>query len=223
MNHALIEILTGQTEKHLVLDERSQKLIHIDMQESLTDLRSAAYLNGFELQITSAFRSFEQQLAIWNAKAQGLRPLLNDQGVALNFEELSKKEVLYAILRWSALPGASRHHWGSDFDVYDSMNITSDYKVQLTPEETMGDGPFAAFHDWLDDNLEAYGFYRPYQFDKGGIAPERWHLSYGSISNEYQKHMSIDVIEELITKSDILLKEEVLSELPHIYKTYINI
>ena len=27
---------------------------------------------------------------------------------------------------------------------------------------------------WLDDNLEKYGFYRPYKDYKGGVAPEPW-------------------------------------------------
>ncbi len=76
-------------------------------------LRSDAARAGFELKIVSGFRGFDRQLAIWNAKASGRRPLLDSDGQALCFNELSCEQLLDAILRWSALPGASRHHWGS--------------------------------------------------------------------------------------------------------------
>ena len=38
-------------------------------------------------------------------------------------------------MRWSAIPGSSRHHWGTDLDVYDAAAVTPDYQVQLTPQE----------------------------------------------------------------------------------------
>ncbi|MCZ8486094.1 D-alanyl-D-alanine carboxypeptidase family protein [Vibrio lentus] len=36
----------------------------------------------------------------------------------------SEQQKLSAILRWSALPGASRHHWGCDFDVFAHQSFT---------------------------------------------------------------------------------------------------
>ncbi|MBC7428790.1 MAG: D-alanyl-D-alanine carboxypeptidase family protein [Bacteriovorax sp.] len=62
------------------------------------------------MEIASAFRGFDAQLSIWNAKAKGLRTLFDDQGNALDYKTLSSVEIVYAILRWSALPGASRQH-----------------------------------------------------------------------------------------------------------------
>ena len=29
---------------------------------------------------------------------------------------------------------------------------------------------------------ESYGFFRPYARDRGGVAPERWHLSYAPLA-----------------------------------------
>ena len=36
-----------------------------------------------------------------------------------------------AILLWSALPGASRHHWGTDFDVFDRAAVPPDYRAAV--------------------------------------------------------------------------------------------
>ena len=40
---------------------------------------------------------------------------------------------MVGILEWSALPGASRHHWGSEFDVFDLAALPEGYRVQLLP------------------------------------------------------------------------------------------
>lgn len=216
-------ILTGKTEEHLVLDEYSHLLVHHEMLPSLKSLRNEARKNGFSLEIASAFRGFEAQLSIWNAKAKGMRPLLDDQGLTLDYNNLSPIEIVYAILRWTALPGASRHHWGCDFDVYDKSRMPEGYKVQLTPQESAPDGVFGHFHLWLDDHLKKFNFYRPYQYDLGGIAPEKWHLSYFPVSSNYQTALSFELVESTIKASTIELKDIILNELPLIYPRFINI
>jgi LAS superfamily LD-carboxypeptidase LdcB len=216
-------ILTGKTEEHLVLDSASNLLIHARVKAPLETLRDEAQKAGFELHLASAFRGFDQQLKIWNAKALGLRTLYDDQGVALDFNTLTPTEIVYAILRWSALPGASRHHWGTDIDVYDKSRMPEGYKVELLPSETEAGGVFADFHLWLDDNLKDHNFYRPYAHDLGGIAPEKWHLSYFPISQEYQKALTYEIVEETIINTEIELKEIILKELPEIYQRFINI
>lgn len=217
------DIITGKTQEHLVLDEESNLLVHKEMLASLKTMRDEAGAAGFSLKVASAFRGYEQQLNIWNAKAKGLRPLLDSNGVALDYSSLSPTEIVYAILRWSALPGASRHHWGSDIDVYDSSLMPEGYKVQLVPQESEPGGVFADFHLWLDDNLKNFRFFRPYAHDLGGIAPERWHLSYAPIANEYQKILTYELLEETISNAEIELKPVILKELPEIYQRFINI
>ncbi len=216
-------ILTGKTEEHLVVDEYSKLLVHQQMLPALEALREEAKLKGFSLEIASAFRGFEAQLAIWNAKARGLRPLFDDQGVALDFQSLSPIDIVYAILRWSALPGASRHHWGTDFDVYDKSRMPADYKVQLLPSEYEAGGVFGDFNIWMNKNLNQFQFYRPYEKDTGGIAPEMWHLSYFPLSNDYQRALSYELIQSTIENADIELKDIILAELPLIYPRFINI
>ncbi|MBC7712273.1 MAG: M15 family metallopeptidase [Rhizobacter sp.] len=217
------DILTGKTQVHLVVDAYSTLLVHKKMQPALETLREEASKNGFSLEIASAFRGFDAQLSIWNAKAKGLRTLFDDQGNALDYKTLTPVEIVYAILRWTALPGASRHHWGSDFDVYDKSRMPEDYKVQLLPQECVPAGIFGDFHLWLDDNLKQHNFFRPYATDLGGIAPEKWHLSYYPVSNEYQAALSYELVHSTIESADIELKDIILNELPVIYPRFINI
>lgn len=218
---SLRDQLIGQTEEHLTLDIRSHKLVHLQMLPALEKMRKAAALDGHSIDIVSSFRGFSAQLSIWNAKVRGERIILDSHGIPLDPKSLTETELVHAILRWSALPGASRHHWGSDFDVYDQKAISADYKVQLIPEETEGTGVFASLHQWLDDNLEKFDFYRPYSNDKGGIAPERWHLSYRPVAEQFESLLSYELIAETITNADIELKEIIIKELPEIYQRYI--
>lgn len=221
--NTLEQILTGKTSDHLVQDPLSGKYVHKDMLEALNDLRSDASINGFKLEIASSYRSYDSQLGIWNAKAKGGKPVLDFQSRPIDIHQLSKKELVYAILRWSALPGASRHHWGTDIDVYDSSLIDEDYKVQLIPEETIGTGVFAELHRWLDGKLESYDFFRPYSRDTGGIAPERWHLSYSPLSVHFNNSLSFDLVESVVKESNMELKETILHELPEIYSRFIHL
>jgi hypothetical protein len=102
--------------------------------------------------------------------------VLDSRAAPLDIEQLTKHELVYAILRWSALPGASRHHWGTDIDVYDENARPSGYEIELTPEEVDAGGMFAPLHEWLDQRLAAgagHGFFRPYDQDRQGVAPEQ--------------------------------------------------
>jgi LAS superfamily LD-carboxypeptidase LdcB len=209
---------------------------------ALQDLNAAASAAGFDMKVASSYRNFDRQLLIWNAKAEGARPVLDAKGQALDITLLSDKEKIFAIMRWSALPGASRHHWGTDLDVYDASRIDEHYQLQLTLEETQSAGPFAAFHQWLTDTLkvQSHGFFRPYyqnidgqqntdgqqnignQQHLGGIAPEPWHLSYAPIANLYAAHMSETLLREQIEITDILLKDVLLENFTEIYQYFIQ-
>jgi LAS superfamily LD-carboxypeptidase LdcB len=220
------DILTGSTERHLRrLNPAQSIMIHAQVVEPFVALQTQAAKQGFDLQICSGFRSFERQLHIWNGKLSGLRPVVDKAGNPIVLEALSPWDQIQAVLRWSALPGASRHHWGTDFDVYDAAAMPEGYQIQLTPEEVEGAGIFAPMHDWLDSSFEgdSLGFYRPYGTDKGGVAPERWHLSYAPIADIYAREHSADVIAERLAGSELLLLDMVLENLDEIVRRFVQV
>lgn len=178
---------------------------------------------GADLKLISSFRDHEKQLLIWNNKALGKRAVYDDDDKEVDLEKLSQYEKIERIMRFSALPGASRHHWGTDIDVYDASKLSKD-KVNLTPSECGPGDIFCELHEWLDEKIkmnDAFGFYRPYSEDKGGISPERWHLSYSDIAQEYFDLYDLEIFQKNIHQSDIELRETILENIESLYNRYI--
>ena len=214
--------LTGRDDAHIAYDARGVGLTPA-CGAAFARLRRAAGGAGFDLQAASGFRSFERQLAIWNAKARGERAVLDDSGAALTLEAMPPAERVHAILRYSALPGASRHHWGSDVDVYDAAAMPEDYRVELTPQEAADDGVFGPLHRWLDEAIaagKAEGFYRPYAQDGGGTAPERWHLSYAPEARPNEQAFREPLLRECLAGAELALGDAVLAQLPDLCRRY---
>jgi LAS superfamily LD-carboxypeptidase LdcB len=198
--------------------------------EAFAALQADAQQAGFELALGSSFRSYDRQLAIWNGKASGARPVYDDAGDLVAILELPPLAQVHAILRFSALPGTSRHHWGTDLDVYDASAVGPDYRLQLSPQEVAPGGVFDPLHCWLDARMsagESHGFYRPYSADRGGVAPERWHLSYAPLSQGCMAQFSAELLVacwdcEASTR-DMLLRPQVEAELPGILARYVAV
>lgn len=179
---------------------------------------------GFDLRILSGFRDFDHQRSIWNRKARGELPVLDSHAAPVDIRTLGDVELTFAILRWSALPGGSRHHWGTDLDVYDARARPDGYEIELVPEEVEGDGMFAPLHDWLDERIAAgasHGFFRPYDRDRSGVAPERWHLSHAPVAADFERALTPDVLHDAIVEADVELKHVVLAKLGEIHERFV--
>jgi len=199
-------------------------LLHPAVVEPFNALKASAANADIDLQAASGFRSFERQLSIWNRKVSGQLTVLDSNGQPINLNHLTEPERVFAILRWSSLPGASRHHWGTDLDVFDAAALPNGYQVQLTLEES--NTMFGRLHRWLDLQLEqnnAMGFFRPYQTDRGGIAPEPWHLSYAPLAKDFQRAFSISQLARILAETDIALKKVILANLDEIYTRFIEV
>jgi LAS superfamily LD-carboxypeptidase LdcB len=226
-SHPKAAFLTGLTHHHLCGLSEAGALgvhLHLEVVEPLGHLQRDARAQGFDLRINSGFRSFEHQLSIWNRKAMGELPVLDSDAVPLDIGALDDRELAFAILRWSALPGASRHHWGTDLDVHDEAARPLDYEIELTPEEVEPGGMFGPLHEWLDERIakgEAHGFFRPYDRDRGGVAPERWHLSYAPLAADYLGQLTSDVLREVIGPAPMALSDVVLANLDEIYERFV--
>lgn len=225
------QICAGQTDRHIEYRELQDHTGHkrpVGLQpevwQAFERLKVDAADAGIDLQIASGFRDFDRQLAIWNAKAQGERAVLDTDGKRLQISDLSPRARCEAILRWSALPGASRHHWGTDLDVYDGATISADYQLQLVPQEYADDGPFARLSHWFNQQLltgGGHGFFRPYLVDDGGIAPEAWHLSYAGLACDYQQYWSSQRLRQCLQDCDMQLKDTVINELQALYTRFV--
>ena len=150
--------------------------------------------------------------------------MLDSAAEPLSIHELSPAEWVYAILRWSALPGASRHHWGTDLDVYDHAARPEGYEIELIPEEVDSGGMFGPLHDWLDERISAEtaeGFFRPYDRDRGGVAPERWHLSHEPTASSLEEALSVGTLRAVLQNADLELKDVVLGHLDDIYERFV--
>lgn len=195
--------------------------VHKKILTPLTDLIDLARKEiGSEISIISSFRDFERQSLIWNGKARGERKIFDDQGELVNTDELTSLELAHKIMRFSAIPGLSRHHWGTDIDIFDGL-IMSKEEVSLTAEEC--EGPMKKLHSWLDEkiaNQEAFGFFRPYDSDLGGVAKEKWHLSYAPVAQELYEEYDLEVFTKNIDMSDIDLKGILLENAEEIFERY---
>lgn len=225
---AAVVTATGRDTSHLCGEGDAEALgarVHRDVVAPLQALRAEARGAGFELSLVSGFRDFDRQLSIWNRKATGELAVLDSASRPIDITTLDDAALVFAILRWSALPGTSRHHWGTDLDVFDAAAAPPGYEVELVPAEVEGDGLFAPMHAWLDARIAndaAFGFFRPYDRDRGGVAPERWHLSHAPTAALFAGVLTIDVIRETVTRADMQLKETVLAHLDEIFARFVT-
>ncbi|WP_335921900.1 M15 family metallopeptidase [Shewanella chilikensis] len=185
-------------------------------------MQAAAEQDGIALAICSGYRSFERQLAIWNAKASGKRPLLDKNSLPVgDVGALSDDELVALILLWSALPGASRHHWGTDMDLFDSGQI-SKHELKLINAEYEPQGPCYKLNLWLDERALDFGFYRPFQPGLSGVSPERWHLSFLPKAKGFLEKFDSDRLRQILDHSDLALKQSLLRRLPELVETYVR-
>jgi zinc D-Ala-D-Ala carboxypeptidase len=99
----------------------------------------AAQYPAIPVPVLSATRNFTYQKGIWERKWSG--SYSNITG------ELNRA---LAIMEFSAMPGSSRHHWGTDVDIFSLSN--GDF--------SKGNGK--VLYTWLVQNAPKYGFCQPF-------------------------------------------------------------
>ena len=138
------------------------------------EMYAAAQKEGIKLTILSATRNFNSQKSIWEAKWTGGRKV-GGQNLSIEIPDPARRAR--EILKYSSMPGSSRHHWGTDIDLNAFNNA---YFKQ---------GKGKAEYQWLQNNASRYGFCQPYtEKNRGGRTgynEERWHWSYTPLSKPY--------------------------------------
>lgn len=182
----------GLSDTHLVpLNERLKCLTLA--KEAFLELKNHALQHGFELEACSAFRSFEAQAAIFSAKFNGQRTILDSNEQPLSPIPSDPIERIKAILLFSAMPGFSRHHFGSDFDVYAPNKLPAGQKLELTYHEYFPDSYFYEFGCYLKESLSLFGFTNPYlQSDSQSssivtVGSEPWHISHLASAKQFEQ------------------------------------
>ncbi|MCL1864691.1 MAG: M15 family metallopeptidase [Spirochaetes bacterium] len=128
---------------------------------------------NIKISIVSATRNFYTQKKIWDEKWTGKRKI---SGVADITKITDPVQRALKILEYSSMPGTSRHHWGTDFDI---NNLTSTYYEK-------GEGKI--IYQWLAQNASKYGFAQPFKNDRTeGYNEEKWHWSYTPLSKKFLK------------------------------------
>ena len=210
----------GQNERHLTWLS-SGLAVHCDIVKPWKNMAALAQQAGISLTIASGYRSFDRQLTIWNKKFNGELAVKDKQNNIIELQQLSDIEKVMAILTYSALPGASRQHGGTDIDIYASNLLPPDHALQLEPWEYQTNGYFFALSEWLQAYAQDFGFFFPYQYDQGGVAIEPWHLSFATIAQQYQQTLTVSALTQAIETSNIAGKQAILAHLPDIYQQYV--
>jgi len=156
-------------------------------------MQKAAKDDGVDLKIVSAYRSYERQKLIWNNKFEkyttefGLKP----------------KNAIDEIIRFSTIPGTSRHHWGTEIDIIDGK-FTKEKDV-LIEKKFMEGGIFYELKKWLDKNSEKFGFYIAYNNDpqRKGFEHEPWHYSYYPVSKKFLESFLKSDLKKIIKNDEI--------------------
>jgi len=159
------------------LTDRSGLLLRKEALGALTAMATAAAKEGHRITVLSATRNFEYQRGIWERKWRGETLLSNGKNAAIDYT--SDTARARAILLYSSMPGTSRHHWGTDFD----LNALDNAYFE--------NGPGKALFQWLETNASTYGFCRPYT-EKGearlyGYEEEKWHWSFMPLSAPFTR------------------------------------
>jgi LAS superfamily LD-carboxypeptidase LdcB len=213
--------LTGQTRTHIAAVADPACLLHAHVVAPFLNLRRAALDAGIDLVAESGFRDFARQLTIWNGKFSGARPLLDASGAQLDAAALTPRQRVDAILLWSALPGASRHHWGTDLDLVDRKASDAGYQIKLTPQEFAPGGPFAKLDLWLTQHAPRFGFFRPFRGVRSGVQPEPWHFSFAPIAEKARRRLSPQVLRTALAAAPLLGKDVVLEHLDELHARYV--
>lgn len=163
--------------------------LHEDVADAFAKMKAAAHKDGIRLTAVSGYRSFERQKRIWERKyrnfiATGLSPI----------------QAIEKIIRYSAIPGTSRHHWGTEVDIID---LAVEQPDNLLMEENYATGGcFSNLKDWMDKHARDFGFYLVYtQTDRKGFNYEPWHYSYMKVSRP-------------------MLRAYLLMDLPEVFKNF---
>ncbi|WP_191146260.1 M15 family metallopeptidase [Neiella litorisoli] len=183
-------------------------------------MAKAAAEDGLELNLVSSFRSFQRQQLIWDSKFNGQRAVLDDHHAPVAMETLTELQKIHAIMRFSALPGTSRHHWGTDLDVYSKP--LQQQPLQLIASEYQAGGPQFATWQWLQQRAHEFDFFFPYATDLGGVACEPWHLSHAPSAQKVEAMRQPEAILDAIINANVAGQKTIAANFDTLFERFVS-
>ncbi|OGI68573.1 hypothetical protein A2738_01695 [Candidatus Nomurabacteria bacterium RIFCSPHIGHO2_01_FULL_42_15] len=150
-------------------------------------MQSVASFDKIDLKIASATRNFDYQKELWDNQWTGIT-IIDGKNLLKSIPD--ELERFKKILEYSAVPGTSRHHWGTDIDI-NNANLTYFRSSE-------GKKVYA----WLVKNAPLFGFCQTYNsrgnIRSTGYNEEKWHWSYLPLAKDFTKRYK-----ELIKEEDL--------------------
>jgi len=193
------EILIGMDDSRIVSDTI---LLEKETYSAFIKMKDAAEKDGIIIKLVSGFRDFYRQQLIWNNKYKKFT----------NEFSLDGPTAIKEIIRFSTIPGTSRHHWGTEIDVIDK-NFENEKDLLISKKYENG-GIFNSLKRWMDENSKSFGFYIVYDDDSNrpGFEYEPWHYTYKPVSDLYQREFLKLDLKSIISKTKVEGKEFINDE-----------
>ena len=193
------EILIGMDDSRIVSDTI---LLEKETYSAFIKMKDAAEKDGIIIKLVSGFRDFYRQQMIWNNKYKKFT----------NEFSLDGPTAIKEIIRFSTIPGTSRHHWGTEIDIIDK-NFENEKDLLISKKYEEG-GIFNSLKKWMDKNSKRFGFYIVYDDDSNrqGFEYEPWHYTYKPVSDLYQAEFLKLDLKSIISKTRVEGKEFINDE-----------
>ena len=170
--------------------DREGLYLHKETYRAFIEMWHAAQADSLNLQIRSATRNHEYQRGIWERKWTGKTLLEGKTDAAKEIVDPIQRSK--AILRYSSMPGSSRHHWGTDIDLNAFEN-----------EYFEPGGKGEHVYNWLTKHAQTYGFCQVYsdkeQEQRTGYEMEKWHWSYMPLARQLDRYVLNSITDEDIS------------------------
>ena len=167
--------------------DKDSMLMQSEAYEAFLKMAAAGEDDGHSFCILSATRNFAYQKYLWENKWYGIFPINGTIDACTTYpNELTRAKK---ILEFSAMPGTSRHHWGTDIDI---NGLDNDYFDKEGKE----------WYEWMTENASKFGYYQPYTaYSKdrpAGYKEEKWHWTYLPLSLQYTHEAAAIINDQLI-------------------------
>ena len=159
--------------------------------DAYLQMQNAADQDEINIQIASATRNFDSQKDLWNGEWNGLT-LVDGKNLLKSIPD--EQERFKKVLEYIAVPGTSRHHWGTDIDI-NGANLKY-FETDAGKKE----------YNWLQKNASAFGFCQTYNL-RGSVRPngynqEKWHWSYMPLAKTFMEEYKNLIKDEDISGFD---------------------